>query len=168
MSTRDAASDIPDEIVITLDAREAPIIDLTRDATESLTDVAGAVGRKGGALRHFRVVGFVLVLIDVLCLASALLAAHLVRFGSPPDGEYVLAMVVSVLLWVGAFQAQGLYAPQHFSWLEEFRRTVSAVGIGIVLVVLLTFWLDVYLSRSWMALTSSITASMGLARQARL
>ena len=34
---------------------------------------------------------------------------------------------------------------------EEVRRTISAVVFGIVLIILLTFWLDVYLSRSWMA-----------------
>ena len=63
----------------------------------------------------------------------------------------------------------GLYAPQHLSRVEEVRRTISAVGIGIVLVILLTFWLDVYLSRSWMgfaliiALTLELTAR-GLVR----
>ena len=96
-------------------------------------------------------IGLALALIDILCLTTALLAAHALRFGSPPSRDYLIGMVVAAALWVGVFHALGLYAPQHLPRVEEVRRTISAVVFGIVLIILLTFWLDVYLSRSWMA-----------------
>ena len=65
----------------------------------------------------------------------------------------MIGIGAAAVLWVTVFHNLGLYAPHNMSGLEEFRRTISAVGIGIVLVVLLTFSFDVYLSRSWMALT---------------
>ena len=89
-------------------------------------------------------IGFALALIDILCLTTALLAAHALRFDSLPDRDYTIGMVVAAALWVGVFHAFGLYAPQHLPRFEEVRRTISAVGVGIVVVILLTFWLDVY------------------------
>lgn len=153
MSTHVTPTEVPDDIIVIPDAGATRVVDLTQGATELLTEVPSGVRPRAGALRHYRALGAVLALIDVLCLAAALLAAHGIRFASPPDRDYVLGMFVSSVLWVGVFHALGLYAPQHLSGLEEFRRTVSAVGIGVVLVILLTFWLDVYLSRSWIALT---------------
>ncbi len=104
-----------------------------------------------------------LVVIDILCLSAALLAAHALRFGSVPDSRYVIGIVASAIPWVMVFYVQGLYAPQHLSAHEDFRRTVSAVAVGIVLVILLSFWFDVYLSRSWMALTFVIALILELA-----
>jgi len=133
---------------------EHRVIDLTgaEDADETLVvDRPPIVPTGIDALRHYRWIGLALALIDVLCLTTALLAAHALRFGSPPSRDYWIGMVVAAALWVGVFHAVGLYAPQHLPRVEEVRRTISAVVIGIVLVILLTFWLDVYLSRSWMA-----------------
>ena len=69
---------------------------------------------------------------------------------------------VAGLLWPAVFHALGLYAPQRLSGLEEFRRTTAAVGIGIVVLILVTFWSDVYLSRSWMAITLVIALILEL------
>jgi exopolysaccharide biosynthesis polyprenyl glycosylphosphotransferase len=107
-------------------------------------------------------IGFALALIDILCLTTALLAAHALRFDSLPGRDYTIGMVVAAALWVGVFHAFGLYAPQHLPRVEEVRRTISAVGVGIVVVILLTFWLDVYLSRSWMAYTLIIALVLEL------
>jgi exopolysaccharide biosynthesis polyprenyl glycosylphosphotransferase len=130
------------------------VIDLTsaEDADETLVVDRPPLVQTGiNAFRHYRLIGFALIVIDILCLTTALLAAHALRFGSPPDGDYVSGMVVSAAVWVGVFHALGLYVPQHLPRVEEVRRTISAVVFGIVLIILLTFWLDVYLSRSWMA-----------------
>src|SRR5207248_8097028 len=106
-----------------------------------------------GARERYRLIAAALVLIDILCLAAALFAAHALRFGTAPDRSYLIGIVAATIPWIAVFHAQGLYTPQHLSGLEEFRRTVSAVCVGIVLVILLSFWFDLYLSRSWMALT---------------
>ena len=60
------------------------------------------------------------------------------------------------------FRALGLYAPYDFTRFEEFRRTLSAAGIGLVVIILLTFWFEVYLSRSWMAITLAIVVALEL------
>lgn len=120
--------------------------------------VDGTTGLRVGtsALRRYRLVGFLLVPVDVLCLVVALLVAHELRFGSIPEWEYLAQIAVGVPLWPAVFHALGLYAPQHQSGLEELRRTAAAVGIGIVVLILMTFWSDVYLSRSWILITLAI------------
>ena len=67
-----------------------------------------------------------------------------------------------LILWVGVFRALGLYAPYDFTRFEEFRRTLSAAGIGLIVIILLTFWFEVYLSRSWMAITLAIVVALEL------
>ena len=147
-------------------AMQDRVIDLTtvEDATEDLghRSTAHRPDRDQLRFRRYRLIGFALALIDILCLTTALLAAHALRFDSLPGRDYTIGMVVAAALWVGVFHAFGLYAPQHLPRVEEVRRTISAVGVGIVVVILLTFWLDVYLSRSWMAYTLIIALVLEL------
>ena len=155
------------------DARDR-IIDLTsvQDAVDDPVIERPPIVQTGiTALRRLRLIGVALAAIDILCLTAALLAAHALRFGTLPSRDYAIGMVVAAAVWVGVFHALGLYAPQHLSRVEEVRRTISAVVIGIVLVILLTFWLDVYLSRSWMAFALIIAlvlelTARGIARMA--
>ena len=142
---------------------DARVLDLTPHERVDSAAAPGSAPVGKGALRHFKLVGYVLVLLDVTCLATGLLAAHLLRFGTIPEGDYLIGIGAAAVLWVTVFHNLGLYAPHNLSGLEEFRRTTSAVGIGIVLVVMLTFWFDVYLSRSWMALTLVITLILEVA-----
>jgi FlaA1/EpsC-like NDP-sugar epimerase len=95
----------------------------------------------------------VLVAIDVACLIVALLSAHALRFGFLPEIDYMTEMLVAATVWPVPFYALGLYARQHLSVTKELGRTTAAVGIGIVLLIVATFWLDFYASRSWMAIT---------------
>jgi exopolysaccharide biosynthesis polyprenyl glycosylphosphotransferase len=111
-------------------------------------------------LQRFRRIGVYLAIIDISCLALALVAAHTLRFGSLPDSNYLMGIAAACLLWVGVFHALGLYAPHNISRFEEFRRTVSAAGIGLVVIILLTFWFELYISRSWMAITLAIVLVM--------
>ena len=126
--------------------------DLDAEARDTSAPASTTVGIS--ADQRFRRIAGLLVVLDVLCLAGALVAAHGLRFGFLPGGVHLIAaVVVASVLWVGVFHALGLYRPDHLSRPEEFRRTISAVGIGIVLIIVLTFWFEVYLSRSWIALT---------------
>jgi exopolysaccharide biosynthesis polyprenyl glycosylphosphotransferase len=56
------------------------------------------------------------------------------------------------LVWVLVFQAHRLYNPLHLSPAEEFRRTISAAGIGMVLLVMASYWSKSSLSRIWIGL----------------
>ena len=130
---------------------ERELVILVPDAAPTADPPRLVEGRS--ALQRYRRIGVVLAVIDTLCLAAALLAAHGLRFGSLPDRGYLFGIALGAILWVGVFHALGLYAPYDLTRFEEFRRTISAVGIGLVVIIMLTFWFEVYLSRSWMAVT---------------
>jgi exopolysaccharide biosynthesis polyprenyl glycosylphosphotransferase len=139
---------------------DAPrVIDVT-DAIVAAEAPRTVAGKR--ASQYYKRIGVILVLLDVICLTAALLSAHMLRFGFLPTRDYWSGLALAPLLWIGVFYGLGLYRPQHLAKLEELRRTVSAAGIGVVLVILLTFWFDVYLSRSWMALTLVIALTLEL------
>jgi len=164
VTRRDTQADLS-EVILLPDASEAHRVDLSRDPGSSHIPIDGITAYSVGssALRRYRMVAVLLIVIDAACLAIALLIAHFVRFGDLPGMDYIAGMFVAAAVWVGVFHALGLYTPQHLSGLEEFRGTVAAVGIGVVLVILVTFWLDVYVSRSWAAITIGIVLVLELA-----
>src|SRR5688500_17834723 len=93
-----------------------------------------------------------LVAIDVACLTVALLTAYALRFGFLPDAGYMTGLLVGVTLWPVPFYALGLYT-RHLSGPEALRRTIAAAGSGMVVLIVVSFWLDFYASRSWIAIT---------------
>lgn len=108
----------------------------------------------GGARLRYRAVGLILAGSDVLCLAAALLLSQTltVGFGAMLPTPLPLVAVASAL-WVVVFHGFGLYAPQHLSSHEVFRRVISATSVGMFLLVALTFGSEAALSRTWMGLT---------------
>lgn len=165
MSSRKAPAEAPDDYVRVILEEGDPVLDLTGTAGPSEIPVAArdetpTLGTS--VLRRYRLVSFALVVIDAVCVAAALLVAHGLRFGDLPASDYMVGLLVAIPLWIGVFHVLGLYGPHRLSWLEELRRTVSAVGLGIVLIILLTFWFDVYVSRSWMAIALVIALGLEL------
>jgi exopolysaccharide biosynthesis polyprenyl glycosylphosphotransferase len=148
------------------------IPDLDEHGAVNLSEVLGGVDSRiidltglrvgASALRRYRLVGLFLIPLDIACLAIALLVAYALRFDALPDWDYLVQVAWAALLWPAVFYALGLYAPQHLSGLEEFRRTAAAVGIGIVVLILLAFWSDVYVARSWMAIALAIALVLEL------
>jgi exopolysaccharide biosynthesis polyprenyl glycosylphosphotransferase len=165
MTARQTVPRITDEVIVL----PQPDVDSTVDLTGVVLPpdgmpVDGSVEHTVGTntLARYRSLGFLLLPLDVLCLTVALLVAHALRFGVVPEWEYLVQIALGGMLWPAVFHALGLYAPHLLSALEEFRRTAIAVGIGIVLLILLTFWTEVYLSRSWMAITFGIALVLEL------
>ncbi len=165
MTSRETQARVPREFVVVPDVDDRGAVDLSsvvEGVDGRILDFAGLrVGTS--ALRRYRLVGLFLIPLDILCLATALLVAHALRFDSLPDWEYLVQVAWAGLLWPAVFHGLGLYAPQNLSGLEEFRRTAAAVVIGIVVLILLAFWSDVYVSRSWMAITLVIALVLELA-----
>jgi exopolysaccharide biosynthesis polyprenyl glycosylphosphotransferase len=62
-------------------------------------------------------------------------------------------VLVAPLLWVAAFQAFNLYAPQHLSPSEEFRGIIGATSLGIVLLVMASYWSKSLFPRAWLGLS---------------
>lgn len=95
-----------------------------------------------------------LVCTDALCLLGALLAAYVIRFGvGRPPKNYALFLLIGPVLWVGVFHLFALYSPHLLSAAEEFRRSVSAVFVGIVVLIVAVFSLQSVVSRAWVGLT---------------
>ena len=158
MSAKQRAADLRSTRVV---GEQPSVIDLTRYEAEM--SAAPSATARASAVRHYERVGIALVVIDVLCLAIALFVAYSIRFDGWPDRTYGFGILIACVLWVLVFHAQGLYAPHHLTGLEEFRRTVSAVAIGIVLVIVVAFWARTTIARGWVLLTLGIVLLLELA-----
>jgi exopolysaccharide biosynthesis polyprenyl glycosylphosphotransferase len=104
--------------------------------------------------RRYRRISVGLVASDAITICAALILSYWLRFGVdllPPRERVLLAL--APLVWVTVFQAFSLYRPMYLSPAEEFRRTVGAAGVGVVLLVMVGFWSKSAFSRFWIGLT---------------
>ena len=87
-------------------------------------------------LRRYRGIAVGLAISDAVCVIAALVGSYYIRY--PASGvlplRESLVIALSPLLWLAVFQAFDLYAPQHLSPPEEFRRVIGASGVGVVLL----------------------------------
>jgi exopolysaccharide biosynthesis polyprenyl glycosylphosphotransferase len=67
------------------------------------------------------------------------------------------------LLWVAVFRAFNLYAPQHLSSSDEFRSIIGATSLGIVLVVMASYWSKSSFPRAWLGLSWLLALLLELA-----
>jgi exopolysaccharide biosynthesis polyprenyl glycosylphosphotransferase len=110
--------------------------------------------RVGDALRRYRTISMGLAVTDAACIVSALLAVYQARYSMRPMPVRELAVVVvAPLLWVAAFRAFNLYATQHLSPSDEFRGIIGASSLGIVLVVMASYWSKSSFPRAWLGLS---------------
>jgi exopolysaccharide biosynthesis polyprenyl glycosylphosphotransferase len=123
-------------------------------AAEPELGTRAAEAATSGALRRFRDIGAGLAVSDAACVVLALVSSYFLRYsGRPmPVGE-IAVVVLAPLLWVAVFQTFDLYSPQHLSPPEEFRRVIGASGVGIVLLVMASYWSKSSFSRGWVTLT---------------
>ena len=131
-------------------ARADTTIRLDTDQSVSIT---GPI-LQSSALRRYRSIALRLAVTDALCLIAALLLAWVARFGFTvlPVG-YFAVVLTGPIIWLAIFHGFGLYAPQHLAPAEEFRRTILASAIGLMTVMLGSFWFKSSFSRVWVGLT---------------
>jgi exopolysaccharide biosynthesis polyprenyl glycosylphosphotransferase len=124
---------------------------------------AAAAEPEGGALRRYRRVAVGLAVSDAICVVVALVSAYFLRYPDRPMpvGE-IAVIVLTPIIWVGVFQAFNLYAIQHLSPPEEFRRIIGASSVGIVLLALTSYWSHSSLSRTWVGLTWAVALALEL------
>ena len=107
-----------------------------------------------GALRRYRQVAVGLALSDAVCVVVALLASYALRFsGELVPAREAVVITLAPLVWIVVFYTFNLYDPQHLSAPEELRRVIGASGVGIVLLVMASFWSRASFSRAWVGLT---------------
>jgi exopolysaccharide biosynthesis polyprenyl glycosylphosphotransferase len=131
--------------VIRLDVDEAPAIRLGHDAFTSPPAV--------GAHARYRGIARLVVLTDVLCVVLALALAFLLRESlSPISREWLVVALWAPFVWVAIFYGHGLYSPQHLSKFEEYRRVLGSSAVGIVVIILASFWSRSSFSRIWIGM----------------
>jgi exopolysaccharide biosynthesis polyprenyl glycosylphosphotransferase len=113
------------------------------------------------ARRRYRVIAYGLVLTDAACILIALITAYFARFQTLRT-PYALAMVAAPVLWAGVFRAFDLYSTHRLSPEEEFRRVLGASSMGVMLIVLGTYWAHSPPSRLWMGLTLVLALTLEL------
>jgi exopolysaccharide biosynthesis polyprenyl glycosylphosphotransferase len=108
----------------------------------------------GAALRRYWRISVGLALTDAGCIAAALIVSYQIRLSMRPMPLHEFAIVVvAPLLWIGVFHAFNLYAPQRLAPHEAFRRVIGATSLGIVVVVMGSYWSKSSFPRGWLGLT---------------
>jgi exopolysaccharide biosynthesis polyprenyl glycosylphosphotransferase len=131
-----------------------------RNSATGLVDDAGvlqvplAASPPSATTRQYRTIALGLAATDAAAICLALILSYGLRFAgqAPPPRELVL-IGLAPLVWVLVFKAFSLYSPMYISPAEEFRRTVGATGVGLVLLVVVSYWSKSSFSRGWIGLT---------------
>jgi exopolysaccharide biosynthesis polyprenyl glycosylphosphotransferase len=124
----------------------------------------GSRPRMGAALRRYRTISIGLAATDAACIVAALMIAYYIRYSMRPMPVRELAVVaVAPLLWVIVFRAFNLYTPQHLSPSDEFRGIIGATSLGIVLVVMASYWSKSSFPRAWLGLSWLLALLLELA-----
>lgn len=105
---------------------------------------------------------------DGLAIFGALLLAHHLRFGigSARPGREMLLVAAAPILWTGVFSAFRLYASPMMTPEEEFRRLVSAVAVGMAVLVMVAYWFKADVSRVWLGLATIFVVVLEAASRA--
>jgi exopolysaccharide biosynthesis polyprenyl glycosylphosphotransferase len=120
----------------------------------SVLEVPLAASPPSATTRQYRTIALGLAATDAAAICLALILSYGLRFAgqAPPPRELVLS-ALAPLVWVLVFKAFSLYSPMYISPAEEFRRTVGATGVGVVLLAVVSFWSKSSFSRGWIGLT---------------
>jgi exopolysaccharide biosynthesis polyprenyl glycosylphosphotransferase len=113
----------------------------------------GSRPRIGDRLRRYRAIAMGLAITDAACIVAALMIAHTVRYGMRPMPMRQLVIVaIAPFLWVAVFRAFNLYLPQHLPPSDEFRGIIGASSLGMVLLVMASYWSKSAFPRAWLGL----------------
>ena len=127
-------------------------------ATTRAPAVAGPSARAQYAA-FYRKVGVT----DILSIAVAMLIAYWIRFGvGVPSSDYLyllLAMPAVVVVVFGSFH---LYEAFRYTPAEEFRRIILAVAVGLVGLMVFSFWFQQELPRKWVGWSLALSLLLTL------
>ncbi|HEU4397056.1 MAG TPA: sugar transferase [Actinomycetota bacterium] len=134
------------------------------DPAEAGSRGSGSRAAEAGALGRYHGISVGLAATDAACIVVALLAAYQIRYSMRlmPLRELVM-VVVAPLVWIAVFRAFNLYSAQHLSPPEEFRGIIAASSVGIVLVVMASYWSKSSFPRSWLGTTWLLALLLELA-----
>ena len=128
----------------------------------ALAKEKGLRSQNPSALARYRSLRIWMAVADALCLLAALGVAYLLRYGLAVRLDYLIVIALAPLVWLGVFHGFALYQPQLLSAAEEFRRVISATGVGTVVIILFSFWSHATFSRLWVGTTAVLALSFEL------
>jgi exopolysaccharide biosynthesis polyprenyl glycosylphosphotransferase len=114
-------------------------------------------------IRRYQLVASGLAASDAGCL---ILALALTKWLVAPRALVLSPLLVLVVaLWLGVVHLFGLYGIQRLSAAEEFRKIISATGVGVAVVAVAASWGVPTLTRSWIASTWAVAVLLHLAER---
>lgn len=133
-------------------AREANFFRILLDSTRPVRPLQDGEAVVRPVSGRYRKIARLMAATDGISVLVALMGAYLVRFATPvPAQGYLALTLLAPIIWIIVFHLHRLYAPQHLSAWEEFRRIISSTGIGVVVLVMASYWTKAALSRLWLA-----------------
>ena len=122
------------------------------DATAPALDPPPA--RSNGVVGRLK---YIMVLSDLLAVAIGMLAAIYIYRSSIGQLDHAAAVAaLSLPVWPLLFAQQGLYQARHVARrIEEFRRLVNAVVLGVIALAGISVLLQIHLSRGWILMAGA-------------
>jgi exopolysaccharide biosynthesis polyprenyl glycosylphosphotransferase len=100
---------------------------------------------------------------DVLSIAVALLVAYWIRFGiEVPTRDFLLLVLAMPVVMVAVFASFHLYEAFRYTPAEEFRRIIFAVSLGLVGLMVFSFWSKLELAREWVGWSLALSLFLTL------
>jgi len=100
---------------------------------------------------------------DVLSIALALLFAYWIRFGiEMPTSDFLYMFLATPVVVVAVFAAFHLYEAFRYTPAEEFRRIILAVSLGLVALMVFSFWFQQDLAREWVGWSLALSLFLAL------
>jgi exopolysaccharide biosynthesis polyprenyl glycosylphosphotransferase len=160
LAQRRIPTDLQDGIARHVTVREVP-----RRATQPggrvRTSADVRVARARSPLLLYRRMSLWLGVCDALSLMCASVAARVLTAGRESLSiEFVLTLGAGCAIWIGIFHAFGLYGLSRLSVRDECRGIISAAMAGVILLTVVSYWLDQPLSRSWLGWTLLLVLSI--------
>ena len=144
-------------------AGEARLHSAPRSAAPATLPSGPSVPVGAGALRRYHRIAMGLALSDAVSVVVALLASYALRYpGELVPAREALVVILAPLVWIAVFSTFDLYAPQHLSAPEELRRVIGASAVGVVLLVMSSYWSKASFSRAWVGLTFALVLVLEL------
>jgi exopolysaccharide biosynthesis polyprenyl glycosylphosphotransferase len=138
----------------------------------SLLEVGPRPGRQAGK-RHTAVLPVARLTFDMLAVSVAMVVASRLKSAIPgkiPSGSsshHLAVAALSLPVWALMLWRGRLYSGPHIAGrLDEFRRLVRAEVRTLSVVVIGTFLLRTYVSRSWLVITASLAIALLVAERA--
>jgi exopolysaccharide biosynthesis polyprenyl glycosylphosphotransferase len=140
---------------------------LSRPSNEAGSEAEpGTVVAPSRVARDYRRVAIWMALCDGLAILLALSLAYLARFGTgATNRKFLIAVVLIPPAWIAIMAAFRLYGAYRLAPAEEFRRVIYAVAVGMVAIVIGSYWFKADLSREWVGLSWAFATIFVLAER---